>query len=311
MGRSSAPLRVGLDPRQVSRSILPVRLLARRCAVQRHRLSRDALDAGRASGWDAWPAAAAASTFSYGVPYRGMAQNLPRSVDRRRRPSCSGSRHRDPALLAWTVIGLAWGGQASQAGRMTRVLGLAHHCPTADGCPRSADHRRRHRRPARLALVPTPTPTSASAGLPAAASQARRYSLVPGEGSYGRHVHPQFNVYVVSIGKWDCSSTWVHRYLSVVIKSGGITRIWSSADCMKDIGSRLRPAEHRRAVGPAFLVGPEGVIARLPDGARSCATRNLHGDGHRARRPSREPGHGLHSQRLGRRGAVMVDAPGA
>jgi hypothetical protein len=174
---------------------------------------------------------------------QGMAQNLPRSVYWRRRALVLGLAIGILALLAWTVTGMAGrGGQASQAGRITRVPRVAHHRQTADGpSARSADSPTAP--PAAQAQArPVPTPTSGSAGLPAACKPSQVVlSLVPGEGSYGPHVHPQFNVYVVSIGKRDCSFNVGPRYLSVVIKSGGITRIWSSADCMKDMGSDFVP----------------------------------------------------------------------
>jgi hypothetical protein len=173
-----------------------------------------------------------------------MAQNLPRSVYWRRRALVFGLTIGILALLAWTVTGMAGReGQASQAGRITRITHVprvARHRPTADGpSARSADSPTAP--PAAQAQarpVPTPTPTSAPDGLLAACKPSQVVlSLVPGEGSYGPHEHPQFNVYIVSIGKRDCSFNVGPRYLSVVIKSGGISRIWSSADCMKDTGS--------------------------------------------------------------------------
>ena len=178
---------------------------------------------------------------------QGMAQNLPRSVYWRRRALVLGLAIGILALLAWTVTGMAGrGGQASQAGRITRVPRVAHHRPKADGpSARSADSPTAPpaaQAQARPAPTSTPTPASAPAGLSAACKPSQVVlSLVPGEGSYGPHVHPQFNVYIVSIGKRDCSFNVGPRYLSVVIKSGGITRIWGSADCMKDTGSDFVP----------------------------------------------------------------------
>jgi hypothetical protein len=175
---------------------------------------------------------------------RRMAQNLPRSIYWRRRAFVLGLAIGILALLAWTLNGVAGQrSQASQAGRITRVPGrVTHHRETASGpSARSSDSpaappaAQAQARPA-----PTPAPTSASAltGLPGACKPHQVVlSLVPGKGSYGLREHPQFDVYVVSVGRPECSFNVGPRYLSVVIKSGGITRIWSSADCVKGPGS--------------------------------------------------------------------------
>ncbi len=179
---------------------------------------------------------------------RRMARNLPRSVYLRRRALVLGLAVGILALLAWTVNGVAdRGSQASQAGRITRVPGrVTRHRETASGpsarfpdspaAPSAAQAR------ARPAPAPTPTAASAPAGLPGVC-QPRQVvlSLVPGQGSYGPREDPQFDVYVVSVARRDCSFNVGPRSLSVVIKSGGITRIWSSADCVRGPGSDFVP----------------------------------------------------------------------
>lgn len=141
------------------------------------------------------------------------------------------------ALLAWTVKGVAGqGNQASPASHVTHVSGRAtHHHDTASG-PSAGSTASSAASPAAQAS-PSPTSTSTAsvpAGLPGACRPRQVVlSLVSNQGSYGPRAHPQFDVYVVSIARRDCSFNVGPGYLSVVIKSGGITRIWSSADCVK------------------------------------------------------------------------------
>jgi hypothetical protein len=173
---------------------------------------------------------------------RRMNQNLPRSVYWRRRALALGLGVGIFALLVWTVNGVAdRGNQASPASHITRVHGRAtgHHQTAGGPAGSPADSS------ATPPASPTPTPTTAAsapagapAGLPAACKPRQVVlSLVPDQGSYGSQEHPRFDVYVVSVGRRDCSFNVGPRSLSVVIKSGGITRIWSSADCVQGPGS--------------------------------------------------------------------------
>jgi hypothetical protein len=168
-----------------------------------------------------------------------MAHPPPRSVYWRRRVLALGLGIGLLAILAWTVKGVAGqGGQASPASHITHVSGRARHRDTASG-PSAGSTASPGTSPATQAQAsPSPAPTSAPAGLPGACRPHQVVlSLVPDQGSYGPREHPQFDVYVVSIARRDCSFNVGPRYLSVVIKSGGITRIWSSANCVTGPGS--------------------------------------------------------------------------
>jgi hypothetical protein len=176
-----------------------------------------------------------------------MAQNLPRSVYWRRRALALGLATGILALLAWTVNGVASrDSQASQASHVTHVPSRATHHRAAGGpsTPSPGSPAAPSAAQAQASPSPSPAPTSASApvGLPGVCKPRQVVlSLVSGQGSYGPREHPQFDVYVVSVGRRDCSFNVGARYLSVVIKSGGITRIWSSADCLTGPGSDFVP----------------------------------------------------------------------
>ncbi len=165
----------------------------------------------------------------------------PRSVYWRRRAVVLGLGIGIFAVLAWTVKGVAGqGNQASPASHVTRT----HHSDAASGpsAGSTASPAASSAAQAQASPSPTPTPTSAVAsvptGLPAACKPHQVVlSLVPEQESYAPREHPQFDVYVVSIARRDCSFNVGPRYLSVVIKSGGITRIWSSANCVTGSGS--------------------------------------------------------------------------
>jgi hypothetical protein len=167
-----------------------------------------------------------------------MAYPPPRSVYWRRRAVALGLGIGIFAVLAWTVKGVVGqGNQASPASHVTRT----HHSDTASG-PSAGSTASPASSSAHAQASPSPTPTSAVASVPTglpAACKAHQVvlSLVPDQESYGPRKHPQFDVYVVSIARRDCSFNVGPRYLSVVIKSGGITRIWSSADCLTGSGS--------------------------------------------------------------------------
>jgi hypothetical protein len=176
-----------------------------------------------------------------------MDQNLPPSVYWRRRALVLGLGIGIFALLVWTVNGVAGReNQASPASHVTHVTGRAtgHRQAASGPSARPADSSGTSAAQAQASPAPaatrrpTPTPASATAGLPAACRPRQVVlSLVPDQGSYGPREHPQFDVYVVSLDRRDCSFNVGPRYLSLVIKSGGITRIWSSADCPQGPGS--------------------------------------------------------------------------
>jgi hypothetical protein len=178
---------------------------------------------------------------------QGMSQNLPRSVYWRRRALALVLATGVLALLAWTVNGVAGrDSPASQDSRVTHVPNRSARHPTASGPSASspASPTAPSAAQAQASPSPSPAPTSASApaGLPGACKPRQVVlSLVSDQGSYGPREHPQFDVYVVSVARRDCSFNVGSRYLSVVIKSGGTTRIWSSADCVTGPGSDFVP----------------------------------------------------------------------
>jgi hypothetical protein len=142
-------------------------------------------------------------------------------------------------VLAWTVKGVAGqGNQASPASHVTRT----HHRDTASGSSASSTASPAASSATQSQASPSPTSAGAAAGVPVGLPGACKphqvvLSLVSNQGNYGPREHPQFDVYVVSIARRDCSFNVGPRYLSVVIKSGGITRIWSSANCVTGSGS--------------------------------------------------------------------------
>jgi hypothetical protein len=170
-----------------------------------------------------------------------MAHPPPPSVYWRRRALAAGLGIGLLVVLAWTVKGVAGqGNQASPASHITRT----HHRATASGPSAGSTASPGASSAAQAQASPSPTPAATSVtasvptGLPAACKPHQVVlSLVPEQESYGPREHPQFDVYVVSIAKRDCSFNVGPRYLSVVIKSGGITRIWSSANCVTGSGS--------------------------------------------------------------------------
>jgi hypothetical protein len=177
---------------------------------------------------------------------RGMAQNLPRSVYWRRRALALGLATGVLALLAWTVNGVASrDSQASQASHVTHVprRGTHHQTTSGPSTPSPASPTAPSAAQAQASPSPSPASTTASApvGLPGVCKPRQVVLSLSDQGSYGPREHPQFDVYVVSVGRRDCSFNVGARYLSVVIKSGGITRIWSSADCVTGSGSDFVP----------------------------------------------------------------------
>ena len=63
--------------------------------------------------------------------------------------------------------------------------------------------------------------------------------LFPSQGSYGSHALPEFDVDVVSTAPGSCAVNVGARYLWLVVRSGGIARVWSSAGCATGAGSRV------------------------------------------------------------------------
>lgn len=77
-------------------------------------------------------------------------------------------------------------------------------------------------------------------GVPAPCSRADVVlSLAASRGTYGPRAQPMFDVYVVSVGSGDCSVNVGSGYLALVIKAGGTSRVWDSADCAQPARARF------------------------------------------------------------------------
>jgi len=63
--------------------------------------------------------------------------------------------------------------------------------------------------------------------------------LFPSQGSYGSHALPEFDVDMVSTAPRSCAVNVGARYLWLVVRSGGIARVWNSAGCAMGTGSRV------------------------------------------------------------------------
>ena len=105
---------------------------------------------------------------------------------------------------------------------------------------------------------PTPTPSSSAAhhaaakhrphlagrrGRPAAAAGACSganlvLSLSSARYSYPAHARPQFDVSVVSTAHGRCTADLGAAQLHVLIRAGGKTRVWDSADCVRSAAPR-------------------------------------------------------------------------
>lgn len=162
------------------------------------------------------------------------------------------------SLLAWSINGaVGWVSEISQAAHVTRVPHRAHlsspatgprvrstRTPVASASPRqrpAARPARARTRPARTASpTPAPAPTAGTVGLSRGCPPSDVVvSLIPGQGSYGSHALPEFDVDVVSSAPGACAVNVGARYLWLVVRSGGIARVWSSAGCATHAGSRV------------------------------------------------------------------------
>jgi hypothetical protein len=145
-------------------------------------------------------------------------------------------------LVAWTVNGALSGGPATPSAQISRITASHRGQPTGAGGS---------------AATPTPTPSpsaSTAAGRPASRRPADRrpghggaaragraagacpqndivLSLFTSRYEYPAHESPQFQVDVVSTAPAPCTFALGPGHVWLVVKAGGIHRVWDSADC--------------------------------------------------------------------------------
>ncbi len=175
------------------------------------------------------------------------------------------------ALVTWTVNGALGGGSTRRATDLSQTTGH-HSAPRAPGAA-SATPRPGPSSPGPSSPgpsnagagatpsptgKPTPTPSSSAAhhaaakhrphlagrrGRPAAAAGACSganlvLSLSSARYSYPAHARPQFDVSVVSTAHGRCTADLGAAQLHVLIRAGGKTRVWDSADCVRSAAPR-------------------------------------------------------------------------
>ena len=175
-------------------------------------------------------------------------------------------------LVAWTVNGALGGGAASQSAQVTQVNRPGARHPAATGSPAAGPT---------PAATPDPSPRAGHDASPppgrghqgtgapgrghrgrtAHRAQAARnvgtcppgdlvLSLFAARYSYPAHARPQFQVDVVSTAPGTCTFALGAGHVQLLIKAGGIRRVWDSADCARPAG----PQAARLAKGvPAVL----------------------------------------------------------
>jgi hypothetical protein len=205
------------------------------------------------------------------------------------------------ALIAWTLNGALGGaGKAQQAADTTHTGQHHHHALAAPASPA----------PSTGAATPTPTATATphptgqakakdgqrstgkhgqqhagqQAGLTGTAGTCPPGSVVlslfAAKYRYLAHQTPRFQIDVVSTAARPCSFNVGAKHVLLVIKAGGIRRVWDSAACVQSSGSRMErlargvPAVLRvswdrktagancQAPGPAARPGTYNAIAR-------------------------------------------------
>jgi len=164
-------------------------------------------------------------------------------------------------LVAWTVNGALGGGAASQSAQVTHVNGGGARHPATTGSPAAGPT---------PAATPDASPGAGHASTPpgrghsgrtAHQAQASRnvgtcppgdlvLSLFAARYSYPAHARPQFQVDVVSTAPGTCTFALGAGHVQLLIKAGGIRRVWDSADCARPAGPQ--PARLAKGV-PAVL----------------------------------------------------------
>ena len=162
------------------------------------------------------------------------------------------------ALVAWTVNGALGGGSTRRTTDLSQTTGH-HSAPPAPGAgsatpgtvpssdvPGTVPSHAGAGGPGAApspAGKPTPTPSSSAAHHPAAAGGCSGANLVlslsSARYSYPAHARPQFDVSVVSTARGRCTAALGAAHLHILIRTGGKTRVWDSADCARSAAPRV------------------------------------------------------------------------
>jgi hypothetical protein len=163
------------------------------------------------------------------------------------------------ALVTWTVNGALGDGSTRQASDLSQTTGH-HSAPPASGSgsatpgtvPRSTVPSRTV--PSRAGTggtgasasprgKPRPTPSPSATHHAAAAGGCSGANLVLSLSSvrysYPAPARPQFDVSVVSTARGRCNAALGAAHLHILIRTGGKTRVWDSADCARSAAPRL------------------------------------------------------------------------
>ena len=163
------------------------------------------------------------------------------------------------ALVTWTVNGALGGGSTRRTTDLSQTTG--HHSASPAGLqaprpPRAPPGAQAGRGAQQLRGAssagagatpsptgkPTPTPSSSATHHPAAAGACSAANLVlslsSARYSYPAHARPQFDVSVVSTARGRCTADLGAAHLHVLIRAGGKTRVWDSADCVRSAAPR-------------------------------------------------------------------------
>ncbi len=155
-------------------------------------------------------------------------------------------------LVAWSVNGALSGGPATPSAQISRVTASHRGPPAGSGSPAP-----RTAAPSPSAAATTGHPASrrsggghpgkggaAGGGRPAGQAGACPQndivlSLFAPQYNYPAHESPQFQVDVVSIAPVPCTFALGAGHVQLLVKSGGIHRIWDSADCARPAGPQV------------------------------------------------------------------------
>lgn len=173
------------------------------------------------------------------------------------------------ALVTWTVNGALGGGSAGPTTDLSQTS--SHHSaspapgsasatpgPGASGAGASGTGASGTGATPSPTGKPAPTPSSsathrtAAKHRPHAAGRSGRnaaaagacsaanlvLSLSSARYSYPAHARPQFGVSVVSTARGRCTANLGAAHLDVLIRAGGKTRVWDSADCVRSAAPR-------------------------------------------------------------------------
>jgi len=165
------------------------------------------------------------------------------------------------ALVTWTVNGALGGGSTQRTTDLSQTTGH-HSAPPAPGSASTTPHPGASNAGASATPSPTgkPAPTPSSSATHHAAAKHRPHragrrgqqaaaagacssanlvlSLSSARYSYPAHARPRFDVSVVSTAHGRCTADLGAAHLHVLIRAGGKTRVWDSADCVRSAAPR-------------------------------------------------------------------------